>query len=569
MTLSSNRQEWIAYAAGCLISYAKRDTYVRENYNFLQPEWRSDCLSHSDFLDKLVEADVLGFSCYIWNQSINDDIAKKFKTINPEGIVLYGGPNVPEGESYQKEYEKERPWVDCFFTGPGEKTFTNYLKNGSTQKFVHGTQLESHELPNPYLDGIFDDVLSQIKNVSVAIETNRGCPYGCAFCDWGGQSQSKIKRFDVATVKQTISHLLSFPGVNRIEILDANYGIFKEDVEYVEHIIEEKKNKNKDNLLLTYAGFAKNGSPNVTKIMNLTLDNFNDKYRQVKVSFQSLDETVLKNIERKNISPTKLHDTVAGVKNAEISSELIIGLPGETLNSFIETFEKHIDMNISFARAYPLYVLPNTLMTNKEYKEKHKIKTKKIYLPTDLIYKKIDNNYNEYITSDKIKTKLSKVNLSEFTKFELIYESYSFNLKELTKIFSFWYWFNTFYNTGILKSQIKNNNKDLNEQYHSFIDNLKNMPFNKTLFLEYQNIVQHIYKPEDEIFIDNLKHLHWLHKNNARGNEVMKIYKYKELFEEEIKLLYPNFDTNHFSIIPDNKLHWLTESISTVDNFVL
>ena len=56
-------------------------------------------------------------------------------------------------------------------------------------------------------------------------------------------------------------------------------------------------------------------------------------------------------------------------------------MPGETADSWADTLFKHPELGIDFARAYPLYVLPNTPMATKEYREKHGIKTKKILLP--------------------------------------------------------------------------------------------------------------------------------------------------------------------------------------------
>ena len=78
---------------------------------------------------------------------------------------------------------------------------------------------------------------------------------------------------------------------------------FLRDVDFVQHIVDNKK---RDDMLLTFAGFAKNGSPYLADIMNLTMDNFNDKLSNVKISLQTLTPDVLDTIQRKNISTDKL-----------------------------------------------------------------------------------------------------------------------------------------------------------------------------------------------------------------------------------------------------------------------
>ena len=90
--------------------------------------------------------------------------------------------------------------------------------------------------PTPYTDGTLTHLFKmEGDNVVVPMETNRGCPYSCAFCDWGSVIRSKITKFDKDEIIKVIDH--AFRGnIHRIEFIEANFGIFKEDVEYITKI---------------------------------------------------------------------------------------------------------------------------------------------------------------------------------------------------------------------------------------------------------------------------------------------------------------------------------------------
>jgi len=481
-TISSVYHDWVPYPVGCLISHCMKNPNIAKDTNFLEPLYKNKW-DNEDTHKKLKQADILGLTCYVWNQNANDEIAQIFKKYNPNGIVVYGGPNVPE----ENLEDFKRNYVDHYMTGPGELQW---------EKLLDPTSESEYAIPTPYTDGIFDDILKREDDIAVAFETNRGCPYHCAFCDWGGVSRSKITKLKDAAVKETIEHVLSFDKVKRLEILDANYGIFPRDVDFVQHIVDNKK---RDDMLLTFAGFAKNGSPYLADIMNLTMDNFNDKLRNVKISLQTLTPDVLDTIQRKNISTDKLLRIMDQLRDIKVNSELIIGLPGETADSWADTLFKHPELGIDFARAYPLYVLPNTPMATQDYRTKHKIKTKKITLPNK-------------------------------ETFEMIYECSSYDLEEITQIYLNWWYFNTFYNFGIDKTITKDNMKD-------FFANLKDMPFMSCCVEEVTNILHRIFKPENEMLLEGYDY-NFLHKQLGRGKELLYMKKHSKTVQEELGIKF-------------------------------
>jgi hypothetical protein len=101
----------LPYNLGVLENFVNQQSKL--NYNFLDYV----CQSKTAFEDLDSSADIIGVSCYIWNQEISDDISKKYKEQNPNGIIIYGGPNVPEQEYHRESYEKDRPYVDYYIAG--------------------------------------------------------------------------------------------------------------------------------------------------------------------------------------------------------------------------------------------------------------------------------------------------------------------------------------------------------------------------------------------------------------------------------------------------------------------
>ena len=66
--------------------------------------------------------------------------------------------------------------------------------------------MDLSEVPSPYIMGLFDhlDEMYPGKIWNAVIETNRGCPFMCTFCDWGGTTFSKVKKFGLNALKKNL-----------------------------------------------------------------------------------------------------------------------------------------------------------------------------------------------------------------------------------------------------------------------------------------------------------------------------------------------------------------------------
>jgi putative methyltransferase len=240
----------------------------------------------------------------------------------------------------------------------GEITFRRILEDhGSDYTHIPGLLINSptglintgdpkrindlDEIPSPYLTGIFDRVMAQNSDViwNATLETNRGCPYQCTFCDWGSLTYNKVKKFELQRVYDELDWIGEHCGF--VTITDANFGMFVErDNMIVDKLIEVQKQWGK--LTSFSMTWAKNQKNEVVSIVKKLIDESPNFGQGLTVSVQSMDHDVLENIKRKNLDQHKIDEIFAlcDKNNIPVYTELILGLPGETAKSWKEAFWK-------------------------------------------------------------------------------------------------------------------------------------------------------------------------------------------------------------------------------------
>ena len=201
------------------------------------------------------------------------------------------------------------------------------------------------------------------------IETNRGCPYGCTFCDWGSATLQKIRQFSLERIRREIEWV----GRNQVSVLwiaDANFGILKRDVEIAEIIHEVNQKHGFPEQVIV--NFAKNATERLAEIIRIFASA--GLATQGIISIQTQDPESLRTIHRSNIR-TERYEELIGIFRREklpISSDLMIGLPGTTVASFKKDLQFFFDRQV-VAQAYPTVVLPNSPMAHPDYIRDHGI----------------------------------------------------------------------------------------------------------------------------------------------------------------------------------------------------
>ncbi|MCW9035105.1 MAG: radical SAM protein [Rhodospirillales bacterium] len=388
---SFSGQHYLPYSIGLLQAYAQRVPEIKKNTQFLPLLYKRQPIR--EMVEALQSAHIVGFSTYVWNNQISLEAARRLKVLNPDQIIIFGGPHVPDN---CEEYLRQYPFIDIAVHGEGEQTFSHLLeellqsrelKNVSGISYLDkGTFIFSgrrdrlkslDEVPSPFLEGIFDEIMATEANTDngwIGLwETNRGCPFQCTFCDWGSATAAKVNKFDL----QRLNKEIDWFSDNKIEFIfccDANFGILPRDVEIVTKVAEVKERTGYPKALSVQN--TKNAAERAYKTQKILSDAGLNK--GVALSMQSVDEATLKNIKRSNISLDTYFDlmnrfTKDGV---ETYSDLILALPGETYQTFIEGVDLLINSGqhnrIQFNN---LSILPNAEMANPAYRKEHEIET--------------------------------------------------------------------------------------------------------------------------------------------------------------------------------------------------
>lgn len=384
---SGAQNAYLPYTAGILAASAFDSDIVKKSCSFKEFIFLREDVDR--VVARMESPAFVSFSCYCWSTEYNKLLAAEIKRLYPECLIVFGGHDI--ADSF--ELLEECPFIDVLCHGEGESTVRNLL-----EKFSLGESFETVEnisfhtkdngfyrtassvpegldFPSPYLGGWFDKIINDHPEITfnAILETSRGCPNRCTYCDWG-LLKRKTRLFPFERVQAEIrwmaEHKIAF-----VWGADANFGMFSRDLEIADELVRAKKETGyPERMRMNY---AKNSFENVFAIVKKFKECEFDRIGAT-LSFQSMSAEALKNIGRTNSSLDfyKSLLTEYNKENMKTYSELILGLPGETYRSFIEGIGKLFEIGQHFVfEVYGCIVLPNAAMGQKSYLEKHGIKT--------------------------------------------------------------------------------------------------------------------------------------------------------------------------------------------------
>ncbi|MEM0465175.1 MAG: radical SAM protein [Candidatus Pacearchaeota archaeon] len=377
------------FGISLVASYAKKELKDKIEFEiFKYPE------EFKKYLEKN-KPHIVCFSSFSWTLDLSNSFAKKIKEKNPHVITVFGGPNFPLELEEQKNFLLNNTGIDIYIKGEGEKAFVelflklekfnfdidNFKKNKekspncyyiSDKELIFGEMLDRienlDEIPSPYLTGILDKFFDG--NLIPVIQTVRGCPFCCTYCQEGQDYFNKVRRFSSNRIKEELNYIAKKKNSPNLIITDSNFGMYEEDIETCKFIAQLKKSYNWPRHIEVGIGKNKLTVSKAVKILN------GEVY--LSASVQSTDEKVLENIKRKNISMEKIIEIAKSgeVYGANSVSEIILGLPGDTLNAHLKSILEMIDIGINVVRSHQLLMLPGSEISTKGSRKKFAMVTK-------------------------------------------------------------------------------------------------------------------------------------------------------------------------------------------------
>ncbi|MGN0635952.1 MAG: B12-binding domain-containing radical SAM protein [Acutalibacteraceae bacterium] len=376
---------YLPYAVGMLAAFALQEPSIHDAFTCKRIIYSLEDIDKS--IDSLEDPAFIGFSNSIWNYNYNLVYAEKVKQRFPNCVIEFGGHHVPPTTEYLDRY----PFIDVLIYRKGEEAFRDVLLSMLGKKFLcdipniayrtsDGTAVQTpyekitiSDYPSPYLMGVFDEILQNGEYpFSCVLETNRGCPYDCCYCDWG-ELNSKVRLFPLEKVFAELSWMAAHK-IEFVYCVDANFGMFERDMRIAEKLVELKETFGYPNRL--QVSYAKNEPERVFHINRLLASHGIGK--GATLALQSLSDEVLRNIGRSNISKEEYMRQIARYREHGISTytELILGLPGETLDSFCRGLCQLLEWGQhSSVSAYYCELLPNSRLSEPQTMQKFQIQT--------------------------------------------------------------------------------------------------------------------------------------------------------------------------------------------------
>ena len=312
------------------------------------------------------EPDLVGFSIYVWSASCMIEVARRLKQRRPQCTVVFGGPSARTPFFDLPPYAPAQAYLDAVVSSEGEAIFRDIARlpelSRATLRSVPGLQLPTsgpwiqtgHRAPTADLDAIASPFqLGLMPKGSVAyLETYRGCPLSCRFCEWGASETSRA----VFSADYIARELEAFgrQGSPSVFLLDAGLNLNKRGFQ---NLMQAEARTG----FLKTANFWAEIYPTHIRTEHLEfLSRVGASY--LGVGLQSLDPEVLKLHDRPFDRPrfeTSMRDLVT-VATPEL--QIILGLPGDTPDGFRRTLEYARSFPVA-VRAYHCLVLPDALMS--------------------------------------------------------------------------------------------------------------------------------------------------------------------------------------------------------------
>jgi hypothetical protein len=348
VTLHLEKTPWkIPFAAGRLKA-------AIEAYGFLDVETRlvsAACNTpHNEIVSEIEnhKPDIVGFSLYLWNRKIAEDISRDLKLKHPGVIIIAGGPDAEA--NYRRLIDDAA--FDLVVPGEGEELLPGIiekLKRGDTLSAIRESMMPAPVedlglLPSPYLTGQFD----LVEHRAVLWELSRGCPFRCTFC-YESRGRPGVRFFPLETIREELL-LFGKSGTDQVFVLDPTFNF------------DKKRAKEILKLIALH-------TPDIHFSIEIRAEMLDDEMAELfsritcslQIGIQSVIPSVLRNVNR-TLNKRIFAEKVALLNDRSVvyGFDLIYGLPGDSFDGFMKSFNYALSLAPNHLDIFPLTILPGT-----------------------------------------------------------------------------------------------------------------------------------------------------------------------------------------------------------------
>lgn len=285
--------------------------------------------------------DMITWSCYIWNYEMILKIAADIKIINPNIVMVFGGPEV----SYDPKAILEKyDFIDYIIAGEGERSYQAlcdyiYHNQGQLNDMPGITYREEQVFTNSQRDLIenLDEVpfpyesLEGLEFKKLYYESSRGCPYNCQYCL--SSTTGRVRYFSLERVKKDLLFFID-RNVEQVKFVDRTFNANPKRALDIFKFLAEHDNKKTNFHFEIVASLLNEETLSFLKTVRVGLFQF-------EIGVQSTNEETMIAIKR-NVSfagIAKSVQEISAFKNIHLHLDLIAGLPYEDFETFLGSFE--------------------------------------------------------------------------------------------------------------------------------------------------------------------------------------------------------------------------------------
>ncbi|MFI3212496.1 MAG: B12-binding domain-containing radical SAM protein [Eubacteriales bacterium] len=298
--------------------------------------------------------DMIGFSCYIWNWNMIQDVMVELHKILPHVDIWLGGPEV----SYEPvEVMNQYPWLTGIMVGEGEATFVDILQQYGktrentclhleTSEHIEGNT-DFKEVPGiatkEYVTQVreliaLDDIpffyedLSIFEHRIIYYESSRGCPFRCSYCLSSIDKAVRLRGFSL--VEKELEFFLSHK-VSQVKFIDRTFNCNHKHAMAIWKYIHEHDNG------ITNFHFEVSADI-ISEEELLLLNEMRPGLVQLEIGVQSTNPATIKEINRSMDLEQlkKVYSRIDAGKNIHQHLDLIAGLPFEDYKTFQKSFNE-------------------------------------------------------------------------------------------------------------------------------------------------------------------------------------------------------------------------------------